>query len=412
MPKSQRKEAEFSAELLDTLISGHESPEDFFGTDGLLKRLQAAVIERALGAELTHHLGYPPHGSAIEAGEDRRNGFSNKTVETGDGPVPIRVPRDRDGDFEPHLVKKGQRRLDGFDEKVLSLYARGMSMRDIQGHLEELYGTSVSPDLISTVTDAVMEEVRAWQNRPLESHYPIVYLDALQVKMRDAGHIRNKAVYLAIGVTLQGNKEPLGLWIAKTEGAKFWLQVVTELKNRGVDDIFIACVDGLKGFPEAIASVFPQTQVQLCIVHMIRQSLAYVSWKDRRLAAADLKQIYTAKTEDDARQALEAFKQIWDDKYPTISGVWERNWTGIIPFLAYHPMIRKVIYTTNAIEAGIRQIRKVIKTKGAFPNENAALKTIYLTLINAQKKWKMPLREWNMAINQFAILFADRFPEP
>ena len=256
-----------------------------------------------------------------------------------------------------------------------------------------------------------MEEVRAWQNRPLESHYPIVYLDALQVKMRDAGHIRNKAVYLAVGVTLQGNKEPLGLWIAKTEGAKFWLQVVTELKNRGVDDIFIACVDGLKGFPEAIASVFPQTQVQLCIVHMIRQSLAYVSWKDRRLAAADLKQIYTAKTEDDALQALEAFKQIWDEKYPTISGVWERNWTGISPFLAYHPMIRKVIYTTNAIEAGIRQIRKVIKTKGAFPNEDAALKVIYLTLINAQKKWKMPLKEWNMAINQFAILFADRFPK-
>lgn len=411
MSKTQKTNAEFSPELLDKLLSGHQTPEEFFGSDGLLKRLQSALIERALGGELTHHLGYPAHGAAPAASDDRRNGYSAKTVETGDGPVPIRVPRDRDGDFAPQLVKKGQRRLEGFDEKVISLYARGMSMREIQGHLEELYATSVSPELISTVTEAVMEEVRAWQNRPLDSHYPIVYLDALQVKMRDAGHVRNKAVYLAIGVTMQGNKEPLGLWIARTEGAKFWLQVVTELKNRGVEDIFIACVDGLKGFPEAIASVFPETQVQLCIVHMIRNSLTYVAWKQRRIVAKDLKQIYTAANEADASAALTAFKEKWNGQYPTIAASWERNWTGIVPFLAYHPMIRKVIYTTNAIEAAIRQIRKIIKTKGAFPNEDAALKVIYLALQNAQKKWKMPIQEWNMAMNQFAIIFENRFPK-
>ncbi len=411
MSKKQNRNSEFSPQLLDQLIAGNQTPEEFFGSDGLLKRLQGAVIERALGAELSHHLGYPAHGPAAEAGDDRRNGYSTKKVETGNGPVPIRVPRDRDGDFAPQLVKKGQRRLEGFDEKVISLYARGMSTRDIQSHLEEIYGTSVSPELISTVTDAVMDEVRIWQNRPLDSHYPIVYLDALQVKMRDAGHIRNKAVYLAIGVNMQGNKEPLGIWIAKTEGAKFWLQVVSELKNRGVEDIFIACVDGLKGFPQAIASVFPQTQVQLCIVHMIRHSLAYVSWKDRQIIVGDLRQIYTAANEQDARMALEAFKGKWNEQYPTIAASWERNWTGIVPFLAYHPMIRKVIYTTNAIEAGIRQVRKIIKTKGAFPNEDAALKIIYLALQNAQKKWKMPLKEWKMAMNQFAIIFEERFPK-
>lgn len=409
MSKMQNKKPEFSPELLDELIAGSQTPEEFFGSDGLLKRLQGAVIERALGAELSHHLGYPAHGDA--AGDDRRNGYSDKKVETGDGPVPIRVPRDRDGDFAPQLVKKGQRRLEGFNEKVISLYARGMSMREIQGHLEDLYGTNVSPELISKVTDAVMDEARIWQNRPLDSHYPIVYLDALQVKMRDAGHVRNKAVYLAIGVTMQGNKEPLGIWIAKNEGAKFWLQVVTELKNRGVDDIFIACVDGLKGFPEAIAAVFPETQVQLCIVHMIRHSLAYVSWKDRRIVVGDLREIYSAANEQDAWMALEAFKQKWHSQYPTIAASWERNWTGIVPFLGYHPMIRKVIYTTNTIEAAIRQIRKIIKTKGAFPNEDAALKIIYLALQNAQKKWKMPLREWNLAMNQFAIIFEDRFPK-
>jgi putative transposase len=372
MTKTKAKTDEFSSETLDTLLSGHETPEDIFGKDGLFKRLQSALIERALGGELTHHLGYPPHGPA--AGDDRRNGHGAKTLETENGPLSIRVPRDRDGDFAPQLVKKGQRRLEGFDDKVLSLYARGMSMREIQGHLEELYGTDVSPELISTVTDAVMEEVRSWQNRPLESHYPIVYLDALRVKVRDRGHIVSKAVYLAIGVTLEGQKEALGLWLARSEGAKFWLQIITELKNRGVEDIFIACMDGLKGFPEAVATVFPQTQVQLCIVHMIRHSLAYVSWQDRRTMVADLRTIYDAANEEAARSALEDFKQKWDGQYPTIAKSWEANWAGIVPFLAYPPMIRKVVYTTNAIEAAIRQIRKIIKTKGALPNDDAAIK--------------------------------------
>jgi len=409
MTKTKAKTDEFSSDTLDALLSGHETPEDIFGKDGLFKRLQSALIERALGGELTHHLGYAPHGPA--AGDDRRNGHGAKTLETENGPLSIRVPRDRDGDFTPQLVKKGQRRLEGFDDKVLSLYARGMSMREIQGHLEELYGTQVSPELISTVTDAVMEEVRSWQNRPLESHYPIVYLDALRVKVRDRGHVVSKTVYLAIGVTLEGQKEALGLWLARSEGAKFWLQIITELKNRGVEDIFIACMDGLKGFPEAVAAVFPQTQVQLCIVHMIRHSLAYVSWQDRRSMVGDLRCIYDAASEDAARIALKDFKEKWDGQYPTIATSWEANWAGIVPFLAYPPMIRKVVYTTNAIEAAIRQIRKIIKTKGALPSDDAAIKIIYLALRNAEKKWKMPIREWKAAMNQFAIIFADRFPK-
>ncbi len=400
----------FSDEFLDGLIDGRSSPEDFFGPEGLFKQLQSALVERMLTAELTDHLGYEPHGDAESQGSNRRNGSFSKTVETDTGPVSFDVPRDREGAFEPQLVKKGQRRLEGFDEKVISLYSRGLSMREIQGHLEELYGTSVSPDLISKVTDAVMDEVRTWQSRPLESHYPIVYLDALHVKMREAGHICNRAVYLAIGVTMEGQKEPLGLWTSKNEGAKFWLQVVTELKNRGVEDIFIACVDGLKGFPEAINAVFPQTQVQLCIVHMIRNSLRFVSWKERKFITRDLKAIYAAASVEKAEMALQAFRETWDEKYPTIAKSWQQNWDNIVPFLAYPPMIRKVIYTTNAIEAANRQIRKIIKNKGAFPNEQAAIKSIYLALINARKKWKMPIREWNTAMNQFAILFADRFP--
>lgn len=408
MSKKSANTEEFSQEVLDALISGHSTPDDFFGQDGLLKRLQTAVIERALEGELTHHLGYKPHAPA--PGEDRRNGHGVKSVETKTGPLTIQVPRDRDGDFAPQLVKKGQRRLEGFDDKVLSLYARGMSMREIQGHLKELYGTEVSPELISTVTDAVMTEVRSWQNRPLESHYAIVYLDALRIKVRDRGHIISKSVYLAIGITLDGRKEALGLWLDKTEGAKFWLQIITELKNRGVEDIFIACVDGLKGFPEAMAAVFPRTQVQLCVVHMIRNSLTYVAWQDRKAMVGDLRAIYTAANEEAARMALEDFKDKWDHKYPTVGASWERNWAEISPFLAYPPEIRKVVYTTNAIEAAIRQVRKIIKTKGAFPTDEAAIKIIYLALRNAEKKWKMPPREWNSAMNQFAILFEERMP--
>ena len=401
----------FSKEFLDGLIDGRSTPEDFFGPDGLFKQLQAALVERMLQAEMTDHLGYEPHGDAESQGSNRRNGSFGKTVETETGPVRFEVPRDREGAFEPQLVSKGQRRLEGFDEKVISLYSRGLSMREIQGHLEELYGTSVSPELISKVTDAVMEEVRAWQSRPLESHYPIVYMDALHVKMREAGHICNRAVYLAIGVTMEGEKQPLGLWTSKNEGAKFWLQVVTEMKNRGVEDIFIACVDGLKGFPDAINAVFPKTQVQLCVVHMIRHSLRFVSWKEKKYVTRDLKAIYAAASVEEAEMALRAFREKWDDRYPTIADSWQRNWETIIPFLAYHPMIRKVIYTTNAIEAANRQIRKIIKTKGAFPNEQAAIKIIYLALLKAQEKWKMPISDWKAAINQFAIIFGDRFPD-
>jgi putative transposase len=411
MAKAKQKAGDFPAEFLDQLIGGRKTPEEFFGDGGLFKQIQKALIERALNAEMTHHLGYEPHEEAADITEDRRNGHTPKTVQTESGPVALQIPRDRDGDFAPQLVKKGQRRLDGFDEKVISLYAHGMSMREIQGHLLDIYGSDVSPELISQVTDAVMDEVRVWQNRPLESVYPIVYLDALCVKARDSGHIINKSVYLAIGVTIEGKKEALGLWMAKNEGAKFWLQIVTELKNRGVDDVFIACVDGLKGFPEAISSVFPKTQVQLCIVHMIRNSLSYVSWKDRKAIVADLRPVYMAASEEAARQALDVFAKKWDGQYPTISASWKRNWQGVIPFLSYPPMIRKAVYTTNAIEASIRQIRKIIKNKGAFPDDDAALKIIFLALQNAEKKWKMPIREWRQALSHFAILFADRFPQ-
>lgn len=411
MKKTKRTSDKFPAELLDEMIAGRTAPEDFFGQGGLFRQLQTALLERALDAELTHHLGYERHEQAADVTVDRRNGYSAKMVHTENGTVPIAVPRDRDGDFSPQIIKKGQRRLEGFDEKVLSMYARGMSMREIQGHLKDIYGAEVSPELISEVTDAVLDEVKIWQNRPLESHYPIVYMDALRIKMRDAGHIVNRAVYLAIGVNMEGRKEVLGLWSNKTEGAKFWLQVVTDLKNRGVEDIFIACVDGLKGFPEAIATVFPQTQVQLCIVHMVRNSLAYVSWKDSRKIVQDLRAIYSAPNEEAARMALEDFKEKWNGKYPTIAPIWERNWQGIIPFLAYPEMIRKAIYTTNAIEAGIRQVRKIIKNKGAFPNEEAAIKIIFLALQNAQQKWKMPISEWRAALSHFSILFTDRFPQ-
>lgn len=411
MAKAKQKTRDFPEELLDQLIEGCKTPEELFGKGSLFRQLQAALIDRALKEELTHHLGYEPHEAAAEVTDDRRNGHTPKTVQTDSGPITLQVPRDRDGDFAPQMVKKGQRRFDGFDEKVISLYAHGMSMREIQEHLREIYSSDVSPELISQVTDGVMDEVRAWQNRPLESVYPIIYLDALRVKVRDSGHIINKAVYLAIGVTLEGKKEALGLWMAKNEGAKFWLQVVTELKNRGVEDVFIACVDGLKGFPEAISSVFPKTQVQLCIVHMIRHSLSYVSWRDRKAIVADLRGIYTAANEEAARLALNAFRGKWDGQYPTISSSWERNWQGVIPFLSYPPLIRKAVYTTNAIEAGIRQVRKIIKNKGAFPDDDAALKIIFLALQNAQKKWKMPIREWRLALSNFAILFADRFPQ-
>ncbi|MDD2467501.1 MAG: IS256 family transposase [Desulfobulbus sp.] len=399
-------------ELLDRLLAdyNHLKPEELIGENGLLKQLTKGLLERALQAEMTVHLGHEKNGNLATKGGNSRNGKSAKTIKGEFGSLPIEVPRDRDSSFAPVIIPKGQTRFAGFDDKIISLYARGMTTREIQGHLEEIYGVEVSPTLISTVTDAVTNEVKIWQNRPLEALYPIVYLDAIRVKVRDTGHVINKAVYLAIGITLDGVKEVLGMWVAENEGAKFWLQVVTELRNRGVQDIFIACVDGLKGFPEAIETVFPRTQVQLCLVHMVRNSLKYVSWKQRKEVAADLKAIYQAPTDEQAEMNLTAFETKWDESHPSIGQSWRRNWERIRPFFAYSPEIRKVIYTTNAIESMNMSLRKVTKNRGSFPNDESMLKLLYLALNNIAKKWTMPIRDWKVALNRFSILFGDRMP--
>lgn len=396
--------------LLDKLLKDYQKPEDILGEQGLLKRLSKAILERALGAELTDHLGYEKHDPAGYGSGNARNGSTEKTLKGKNGEMAIEVPRDRNGTFEPQIVKKHQTRFDGFDDKILSMYARGMTTRDIQGHLEEIYGVEVSPTLISNVTDAVNEEVKAWQSRPLDTVYPIVYLDALHVKIRDAGHVQNRAIYVAIGVKLDGDKEVLGLWAGQAEGAKFWLQVVTELKNRGVQDIFIACVDGLKGLPQAIETVFPKAQVQLCIVHLVRNCLNYVSWKERKTVAAEMKPIYRAATSEEAEQQLATFAEKWDGRYPSISQIWRRNWEQVTPFFAYPAEIRKVIYTTNAVESLNMSLRKVIKTRGSFPNEEAATKLLYLALERAARKWTRPVADWKAALNRFAILYEERLP--
>ena len=399
-------------ELLDNLFANYnyQKPEDLIGENGLLKQLTKAILERALQAEMTVHLGHEKHGSIATKGGNARNGKTGKTIKGDFGNMPIDVPRDRDSSFEPIIIPKGQTRFAGFDDKIISLYARGMTTREIQGHLEEIYGVEVSPTLISTVTDAVNDEVKIWQNRSLDAVYPIVYMDAIRVKGRANGHVLNKAVYLAIGITMDGVKEVLGMWVAETEGAKFWLQVVTELRNRGVQDIFIACVDGLKGFPEAIETVFPQAQVQLCIVHMVRNSLKYVSWKQRKEVAGDLKTIYQASTAEQAEMCLTDFEEKWDKTHPSIGQSWRRNWDRIIPFFAYPPEIRKVIYTTNAIESLNMSLRKVTKNRGSFPNDESMLKLLYLALNNIAKKWTLPIRDWKAALNRFSILFGDRMP--
>lgn len=394
--------------LIDNLLKDYKTPEEILGDNGLLKQLTKAVLERAMQAELTEHLGYEKHDSSGDNSGNSRNGKSQKTLKGDFGNLPIDVPRDRDSSFEPQIVPKGQTRFSGFDDKILSLYARGMTTREIQSHVEDIYKVEVSPALISSVTDAVIEEVKVWQNRPLDALYPILYLDALQVKVRDGAHIRNKAIYLAIGVNLSGIKEVLGLWVAQTEGAKFWLQIVTELKNRGVSDIFIACVDGLKGFPEAIETVFPQAQVQLCIVHLVRHSLNYVGWKQRKEVAADLQKIYRAATREEAELNLDEFASRWDSQFPTISRSWRANWERVVPFFAYPADIRRVIYTTNTIESVNMSLRKIIKTRGSFPTDEAAVKLLYLALQNIARKWTMPIKEWKAALNRFAILFEDR----
>ena len=397
-------------ELIEDLLKDYKKPEDLIGENGLLKQLTKRLLERAMAAELTEHVGYEKHDPGGNNSGNSRNGKSSKTLKGSFGRMPLEVPRDRNGTFEPQIIEKHQTRFTGFDENIISLYARGLTTREIQEHLEEIYHVEVSPALISNVTEEVIEEVRAWQNRQLETVYPIMYLDAIQFKIRDSGHIKNKAVYLAIGINLEGFKEVLGLWIAQTEGAKFWLQVVTELKNRGVQDIFIACVDGLKGFPEAIETVFPQTTVQLCIVHLVRHSLSYVGWKQRKEVAADLRLVYTAATADAAEQKLVEFAAKWDEKFPMITRSWRTNWPRVIPFFAHPPEIRKIIYTTNAIESLNMSLRKVTKTRGSFPNDEAAAKLLYLALRNISKKWTQKVHDWQAALNRFAIIYEGRLP--
>jgi putative transposase len=396
--------------VIDKLLAEHgRRPQDITGDKGLLKKLTKALLERAMEAELTDHLGYEKHDPVGYNSGNSRNGKTRKKLKGDFGEIELEAPRDRNGTFEPKIVPKGQTRFTGFDDKILSMYARGMSTREIQAHLEEIYGVDVSPTLISNVTEAVQDEVRTWQNRPLEPVYPIVYLDALYVRMRDAGHVQNRAVYIAIGVNLEGYKEVLGLWTSASEGAKFWLQVLTEIKNRGVHDVFIACVDGLKGFPEAIEAVFPKTQVQLCIVHLVRHSLNYASWKQRRTIAADLRPVYTAPTAEEAARQLDEFAAKWDETYPMISQVWRRNWERVTPFFAFPTEIRKVVYTTNAVESLNMSLRKIIKTRGSFPNEEAALRLMYLALRNHSKKWSF-VQSWREALNRFQILWPDRMP--
>ncbi len=396
-------------DILDKLLANYQKPEDIVGENGLLKQLTKALVERAMEAELTTHLGYEKHDPVGYGSGNSRNGKSKKRLKGDFGEVEIEVPRDREASFQPQIVPKGETRFAGFDDKILSMYARGLTTREIQGHLQEIYGVEVSPTLISNVTDSVLEEVRAWQNRPLDPLYPIVYLDALVMKMRDNGQVQNRAVYVAIGITMEGQKEVLGLWTSASEGAKFWLQVLTELRNRGLQDIFITCVDGLKGFPQAIESVYPKTTVQLCIVHLTRASLNYVNWKERKQVAADLKTVYRAATAEQADQELTALATRWDKKYPTISALWRRHWPQITPFFSFPEEVRRVIYTTNAVESLNMTLRKVIKTRGSFPNEEAAMKLLYLALRNVAKKWHT-IQSWKEALNRFAILWEGRFP--
>jgi putative transposase len=401
---------DFRPELIDELLKEYRQPEDLMGEGGIFKQLTKALVERCLSAELDTHLSEEKAEADQERSKNRRNGHSKKTIKGEFGEAEIAIPRDRHGEFEPMLIAKGQTRFNGFDDKILSLYARGMTTRDIQAQLQELYGVEVSHTLISNVTESVEQERKLWQNRSLDGVYPIVYFDAIVVKVRHEGRVVNKAIHLALGVNLAGQKELLGLWMTQNESSKFWLSVLTELQNRGVKDIFIACVDGLTGFPEAIEAVFPQTTVQLCIVHLVRNSLSYVSYKDRKTVAADLRIVYSAATEADAEQALVDFSERWDKQYPTISKSWMNHWNRVIPFFAFPPDIRKAIYTTNAIESMNMTLRKVLRNHRSFPTDESAMKVIYLAIHNISKKWTMPIRDWKAALNRFAIEFEGRFP--
>lgn len=397
-------------ELLDQLIAQCKTREDIVGKDGLIKQLTKRAMERALSGELTAHLGYEAHERAEEPRSNTRNGTTPKTVLLQDGSMELEIPRDRDGSFEPQLIRKGQRRLEVMDQQIIALYARGITTREIQAHLQELYGVEVSPALISTVTAEVSAEVQAWQNRPLDAMYPIVYFDALFVKSRQGGMASNRAVYLALAINLEGHKELLGMWINDSEGAKFWLSIFTELQNRGMRDCLVACADGLKGFPEALQAVFPRASAQLCIVHKVRSSLRYVPVKQRKTIAADLREIYSAPSVSAAEAALDRFAERWDEHYPLISKLWRRDWSVLSTFFDYPPEIRKVIYTTNAIESLNYSLRRVLKNRGAFPDDASVMKVLYLAIQRAAKKWTMPLHNWGAALNRFAIMFPDRMP--
>jgi putative transposase len=399
------------AEILDQFVG--QGPLSHEELDVAVRRFKKAIIERALGGELTHHLGYPPGGTKPEDTTNHRNGTSGKRVLTDDGPLAIDVPRDREGSFEPRLIAKHERRLAGFDDKILALYARGLTVREIQAFLAEMYAVEVSPDLISTVTDAVVAEVTAWQGRPLEPMYPVVFFDALRVKIRDEATVRSKAVYLALAVLPDGSRDILGLWIEHTEGAKFWMKVFTDLKTRGCQDVLIAVTDGLKGMSEALAAVFPATTLQTCIVHLLRHSLEFVSWRDRKPLAVALRPIYTAASAEAASAALETFAiGPWGTRLPPVVASWRRAWTHIIPFFAFPPEIRRVIYTTNALESVHARLRKILKTRGHFPNDEAATKLIWLALRNITATWDKAANNWPLALNQFAILYEDRFTVP
>jgi len=400
---SRRKEPAIPADLLDQLLAGTDAATAL-DQGGLLDTLKKALAERALNAEMDHHLGHD------EQSGNSRNGYGRKTVMTDTGKIDIDVPRDRQASFDPQLIAKYQRRFPGFDDKIISMYARGMSTREITGHLREMYGIDVSPDLISTVTDAVLEEVAAWQQRPLDPAYPLVFFDAIRVKIRDEGMVRSKAIHIALGVRADGGKEVLGLWVEQNEGAKFWLRVMNELRNRGTEDIMLAVVDGLKGFPDAITAVFPEAVVQTCIVHLLRNSMDFVSWKDRKPLVTALKGIYRAVDAKAAEEALTAFEASeWGQRYPAIGQSWRRAWGEVIPFFAFPEEVRKIIYTTNAIEALNSKLRRAVRARGHFPSDEAATKLLYLILNRSEKEWKMPPREWSMAKAQFAVIFGERF---
>ena len=397
-------------ELLDQLVKGPMTAEAVQDASQAFKK---ALIERALGAEMSHHLGYALRSEKPEAATNYRNGNSGKTLLTDDGPLRIEVPRDREGEFEPKLIGKHDRHFTGFDDKIIAMYARGMTVREIPGFLSQMYATDVTPEFISTVTDAVLAEVIAWQSRPLETMYPVVFFDALRVKIREDNVVRSKAVYLALGVQSDGSREILGLWIENTEGAKFWMKVFNDLKTRGVQDVLIAVTDGLKGMPEALATVYPATTLQTCIVHLIRNSLDYASWKDRKALAKAIRPIYTAVSAEAAEAELAAFETgSWGQKFPTVVASWRRAWSNVIPFFAFPPAVRKVIYTTNCIESVNARVRKIIKTRGHFPSDDAAGKLIWLALRNITAGWKRATRDWKIAMNQFAILYQDRFMRP